>query len=153
MTRATKSFLLLFFFSLCAAAIIFTNQLRNRTPVPAPHELYSVVSNQLVAFREADFSRAYRNASSAVQQKFSLPQFENMVRRNYAAMTQTHRVEFGFVRVQGANAFVQVFFIAENGSIQPFLYSLVAEDDTWKIEGVEPIRVSRPGPSLSGLHI
>lgn len=152
MTRLAKSFLLLFFFSLCAAAIIVTHQLRNHVPPPAPHELYSVVNSQLAAFRASDFSSAYRNAASGVQEKFSLSQFENMVRRNYAAVTETHRVEFGTVQVEGASALVQVFFVAQDGGVQGFLYNLVAEEGAWKIEGVAPIPGSRPRQSLSGLH-
>jgi hypothetical protein len=153
MTRIAKSSLLLFFFSLCATAIFVTHDLRSRTPPPLPRELYSVVSNQLAAFRASDFSRAYRNASSGVQQKFSLSQFENMIRRNYAEMLQSHRVEFGFIQVQGASALVQVFFFGEDGSVQSFLYSLVGEDETWKIEDVEPGRVSRPRQHMTGLHV
>ena len=96
MTHIVKSFLLLFVVSLWAAAIIVTPRFARQTPAPAPRELYSVVNNQLTAFRAADFSRAYRNASTRVQQRFSLPQFERMIRRNYAEMmTETQRVEFG----------------------------------------------------------
>jgi len=110
MTHIVKSFLLLFFFSLCAAAIIVTPQFA-RQSAPVPRELYSIVNNQLNAFRTADFSRAYRNASTRVQQKFSLPQFESMIRRNYAEMMkETQRVEFGVARAQGESAILQVFF-------------------------------------------
>ena len=144
MTQIVKSFLLLFFFSLCAAAIIVTPQFARQTPAPAPRELYSIVSNQLSAFRAADFSRAYRNASTRVQQKFSLPQFENMIRRNYAEMMKdTPRIEFGAVQTQGENAMLQVFFFPERGDARAFLYSFVIEDGVWKIEGVERLPMSR----------
>ena len=144
MTHIVKSFLLLFFFSLCAAAIIVTPRFARQTPAPAPRELYSVVNNQLSAFRAADFSRAYRNASTRVQQKFSLPQFENMIRRNYAEMMKkTHRIEFGVVQTQGESAILQVFFFADNGEARAFLYSFVSEDGVWKIEGVEQMPMLR----------
>lgn len=150
MTRFAKSFLLIFFFSLCAAAMVVTHELANRAPTPPPREVYSVVNSQLAAFRAADFPRAYHNASSAVQQKFSLPQFESMIRRDYSEMTQRRRVEFGFVRVRGGIAFVQVFFFAADGSARAFLYNLVAEDQIWKIEGVERILIPLSRPA--GLH-
>ena len=152
MKRLTKAFLLTFFFSLCAAAVIVTHRLSERVPVPAPRELYSVVNKQLAAFRASDYGRAYRNASSDVQQKFSRQQFESMVRRNYSAMTENHRVEFGLVQTEGATALVQVFFFGEDGSVEAFLYSLVAEDGVWKIEGVEPIQVPRDRQIFPGLH-
>ena len=152
MTRIAKSILLLFFLSLCAAAIIITPQFARQPPVPAPRELYSVVNSQLTAFRAADFSRAYRNASTRVQQKFSLPQFENMIRRNYAEMmTETQRVEFGDVQAQGESAILQVFFFADSGQTRAFLYSFVVEDGVWKIEGVEPVPVVRS--RQTGLHV
>lgn len=130
--------------------MIVTHEVAQRAPTPPPRDVYSVVNSQLAAFRAADFPRAYRNASSVVQQKFSLPQFENMIRRNYSEMTQRQRVEFGFVRVEKGTAFVQVFFFAGDGSARAFLYSLVAEDQNWKIEGVERILIPRSRPA--GLH-
>jgi hypothetical protein len=152
MTQIVKSLLLLFFFSLCAAAIIVTPRFARQTRTPAPRELYSVVNNQLTAFRAADFSRAYRNASTRVQQKFSLPQFETMIRRNYAEMMkETQRVEFGVARAQGESAILQVFFFADNGESRAFLYTFVVEDGIWKIEGVEPMPMLRS--RQAGLHI
>jgi Domain of unknown function (DUF4864) len=151
MTHVAKSLVLLFLFSLCVA-IIVTHNVRRAMPAPAPHELYSIVNSQLAALRASDFSRAYWNASSDVQQRFSLPQFERMVRSNYAAMTQTQRVEFGLVQVQGPSALVQVFFFASDGTAQAFLYNLVAEDGGWKIEGIERMEVPQPGQSIAGLR-
>ena len=152
MTRIVKPFLLLFFFSLCAAAIIVTPRFARQTPAPAPRELYSIVNNQLTAFRAADFPRAYRNASTRVQQKFSLPQFESMIRRNYAEMMKkTERVEFGSVQAQGENVILSVFFFPEHGDPRAFLYSFVIEDGVWKIEGVEPVPMRRS--RQSGIHV
>ena len=81
MNRLAKASLLLFFFSLCGVALFITHRVRERAPAPAPHELFAVVNDQLAAFRAADFPSAYRQAATGVQQKFTLPQFEAMVRR------------------------------------------------------------------------
>jgi hypothetical protein len=152
MTGIVKSFLLLFFLSLCAASIIVTPPFVRQTHAPAPRELYSVVNNQLTAFRAADFSRAYRNASTRVQQKFSLPQFENMIRRNYSEMIrEKQHVEFGVVHAQGRSAILQVFFFPEGGQAHAFLYTFVIEEGVWKIEGVEPVPVLRS--KWVGLHV
>ena len=133
-------------------AIIVAPRFVRQTPAPAPRELYSVVNNQLTAFRAADFSRAYRNASTRVQQRFSLPQFERMIRRNYAEMmTGTQHVEFGVVEAQGESAILQVFFFANNGDARAFLYSFVIEDGVWKIEGVEPMPILRS--RQAALHV
>ena len=123
-----------------------------RTPAPAARELYSVVSHQLTAIRAADFGSAYRNAASGVQQKFSLSQFELMVRRDFSPMTRAEHVEFGAVRLSGAAALVQVFLTAPDGATRGFLYSFTAEADGWKIDGVQSLG-AQPGRHLRGLHV
>ena len=150
MARTIKASLLFFFFSLCASAIIVTHRVRMQVPPPAPHQLFAAVEQQLAAFRVADYSSAYRQAASGVQQKFTAPQYEAMIRREYGDMFGMQHLEFGFVKVTGSAAVVQVFFRDANGAVRPFLYSLIAEGDSWKINGVQPMRSEfRP----AGLHI
>jgi hypothetical protein len=153
MTRTIKASLLFFFLSLCASAILVTHHLRSLTPPPAPHELFAVVEQQLAAFRAADYSSAYRYAASGVQQKFTVPQFEAMIRRDYGDMTNAQRIEFGLVKVIGSAAVVQVFFVPESGSARSFLYSLVAEGDSWKINGVQQMQSATPGHRPAGLQL
>ena len=150
MTRVIKASLLFFFFSLCASAVIVTYQMRLHTPPPAPHELFAVVEKQLAAFRVADYSSAYRQTASGVQQKFTAPQYEAMIRRDYGDISGAQRIEFGFAKVSGSTAVVQVFVREANGSVRAFLYSLIAEGDSWKINGVQP---QRSGFRRAGLHI
>ncbi|MEY2563725.1 MAG: hypothetical protein QOH88_1918 [Verrucomicrobiota bacterium] len=150
MTRTIKASLLFFFLSLCASAILVTQHVRLQVPPPAPHELFAVVEKQLAAFRVDDYSGAYLQAASEVQQKFTVPQFEAMIRRDYGAMTNARRIEFGLVKVNGSAAVVQVFFLEPNGFTRSFLYSLIAEGDSWKINDVRPTEShSRP----AGLNI
>jgi hypothetical protein len=153
MTRTLKVSLLFFFLSLCGAAIFFTDLVRRQVPPPAPHELFAVVEKQLAAFRAADYSSAYRQAASGVQQKFTAPQFEAMIHRDYGDMTNAQRTEFGFVKVSDSVAVVQVFFVGESGTARSFLYSLTAEGDSWKISGVQQMQSAPPGHRLTGLHI
>ncbi len=153
MSTKIKACFLMFFLSLCVAGVFGSHYFQQRVPVPSPRELYSVVNNQLDAFRADDFPCAYQYATAGVQQKFSLAQFEALIRHDYTAMTRADRVEFGVARVDGAAALIQVFFYSEDGTIRSFLYSLVAEDHTWKIDGVEEQSVIPPGHHLSGLHV
>ncbi|MEO5720087.1 MAG: DUF4864 domain-containing protein [Chthoniobacterales bacterium] len=153
MSRLAKASLLLFFFSLCGAAFFITARVRERVAPPGPHELFAVVNEQLAAFRADDFGSAYRQATSGVQQKFTLPQFEAMVRRNYADMASAQRVEFGAVRVEGGTALVEVFFVARDGSVRVFLYSLISERGGWKVGGVEELNRYRPSQSPGGLYV
>jgi hypothetical protein len=153
MTRTIKASLLFFFLSLCGAAIFVTDHVRRQALPPAPHELFVVVAQQLAAFRAADYSSAYLHAATGVQQKFTVPQFEAMVRRDYGDMTNPQRIEFGFVKVIGSAAVVQVFLVGESGSVRSILYSLVAEGDSWRINGVQQMRSAPPGHRLTALHI
>lgn len=152
MTRALKAGLLLSLFVLCAFSLLVTHKLRAHSPAPIPRELFAIVNEQLVAFRSADFQSAYQHAAVGVQQKFTLAQFETMVRRNYPEMTRACRVEFGFVKVEGGSALVQVFFFGENGAVHSFIYSLINEDDSWRIGGVEEVKGYRLRDRLSGTH-
>ncbi len=152
MPRIAKASLLLFFFSLCASALFVAHQVEKRAPAPAPHDLFAAVNDQLAAFRAADYPSAYRRAAAGVQQKFTLAQFESMVRRNYGAITRAQRVEFGSVKADGSSAVVQVFFFGARGGVRCFLYSLTVEGDGWKIEGVEEIRAYESAVPLVGSH-
>jgi Domain of unknown function (DUF4864) len=153
MPRTIKASLLFFFLSLCASATFVTHHVRSHVSPPVPHELFSVVEKQLAAFRAADYSSAYRHAASEVQQKFTMPQFEAMIRRDYVDMTNAQRIEFGFVKINGSAAVVQVFFCGADGSARSFLYSLIAEGDSWKINGVQPIQNAPAGQRSAGLQI
>ena len=144
---------MLFFFSLCGVAFFITERVQKRAPAPTPHELFAVVNDQLAAFRADDFPSAYRQAATGVQQKFTLPQFEAMVRRDYVEMAHAQRVEFGSVRVEGNTALIEVFFFGGDAA-RVFVYSLIAEGDGWKIGGVEelmlrPSRTSGTGRTSS----
>ncbi|MGI8437524.1 MAG: DUF4864 domain-containing protein [Chthoniobacterales bacterium] len=153
MTRSTKASLLLFFFSLCGVAFVITQMVRDHVRAPDPRELFAVVNEQLIALRADDFPDAYRCASTGVQQKFTLTQFEAMIRQNYAEMTNAQRVEFGYVKVDGGTALVQAFFFTADGRVRTFLYSLLAESDGWKIGGVEELRRPRSQQRLSGTYV
>ena len=150
MTRTIKASLLLFFFALCASAVVVTHRVRSHVPPPAPRQLFAVVERQLAAFRAADYASAYRQAASGVQQKFTAPQYEAMIRRDYGDLSGAQRIEFGYVKVNGARAVVQVYFCGGNNYNRSFLYSLVAEGNSWKISGVQPMQI---GDRPVGLHI
>lgn len=150
MPRTFKASLLLFFLIVCGSALIVTHQLRQHLPAPVPRALFAIVNEQLIAFRASDFRSAYRSAATGVQQKFTPPQFEAMVRQNYPEMTRASRVEFGLVKMSGESALVQVFFFGANGAVRSFFFSLINEDDAWKIDGVEELRSWHRAERLSG---
>ena len=147
-----KVLFLLFFFTLCGAAMIATHQSRERVAPPTDRELYSVVNRQLSALRAADFESAYQRAATGVQEKFSRTQFELMIRRDFASMTEAAKVEFGAVEIGGATALVQVFLTTADGTTRVYLYSFSAEGDGWKIDGVQSLG-RQPIHHLPGMRI
>jgi len=122
-------------------------------PAPAPRELFAVVSDQLSALREANFAIAYQQATSDVQQKFTLPQFERMVRRQYSKLGKSGRVEFENANVDGATASVDVLLIEENGFSDGYEFTLLAESAGWKIGGVKALPGSVRRQGLVGLRL
>ncbi len=152
MNHWTKGAVLSLLLLICGGGFVVTQKVREQVLAPEPHDLFAIVNEQLAAFRSSDFQAAYRYAATRVQQKFTLPQFEKMVRRTYPEMVRGCRVEFGVVKVQGANAVVQVFFLAADGTVRSFLYSLIHEEESWKIDGVEELKAFRAGDRLVGTH-
>ena len=152
MHRWAKAALLLFVVTLCLGAAYVSFRPKSVASAPAPRELYSVVNEQLAAFRAEDFPSAYRYAGSAVHQKFTLSEFETMIRRNYAHMAHAQRVEFGLVDVRGSSAVMQVYFFDGRGAVRSFLYSLMAERGVWKIDGAEEVEVIQHAAGLIGSH-
>ena len=150
MTPLAKGSLLTFFFSLCGAALIVSHHVRGQAPAPAPHALFAVVNDQRSAFRAADYASAYSYAANGMQQKFTLAQFERMVRRNYPHLAQAQRVEFGDVQLNRSTATVEVFFFTRIGGMRAFLYSLTAEGESWKVSGVDELQSWRQARRPAG---
>ncbi|HEV2095039.1 MAG TPA: DUF4864 domain-containing protein [Chthoniobacterales bacterium] len=153
MNWITKTSLTLCIFVLCLYASMITKRAQHPTVAPQPRELYAIVTQQLAAFRAADFTSAYRYAASGVQHKFSRGQFEQMVLREHSEMTRDARVEFGLIKLEGTAATMQVFLLRHDGSARAFLYSFVSEAGSWKINGVQATDGLERGAQLAGLHV
>ncbi len=140
MNQKGKIALMLFFFAICATAAFITYD-AGLKPVPAkPLDLYSVVYNQFTALQTSNFARAYRNASTGMQEKFNVEQFEGMVRLDYSPLLAANRLEFGVAECEGHHAVVQAYLVSMDGAITPCIYSLVNEGEGWKIDGARLLR-------------
>jgi hypothetical protein len=152
MTRAAKLCLLGAVFALCGAAALFQSVIVRRWQSTPPAELYHVVSQQLAAFRADDYSSAYREASVGFQEKFNLEAFADLARTDYPALLHATRVEFGETKFRGRNAYLSAYFIMPEGDIIPCIYSLVREDDAWKIDSVRVLPRWPANRRLGGLR-
>jgi hypothetical protein len=144
MNRTTKICLLGALFVTCAAATLFQRVLERRWQATPPAELYAVVWKQLNAFRADDYPGAYRQVSMSFQEKFNLESFAELARAEYPGLVRAARVEFGAVRFEGRHAFIPAYFFLAEGDIVPCVYTLIREEDGWKIENA---RVQKRWPS------
>ena len=119
-------------------------------------ELYAGIQRHLTACRSADFPQAYHAAASKVQESLSLVQYEHKIRREYQPVAGAQRIEYGAVhhpRNNDKKVLVDVYFISRTGEATGWTYTLVYEEDDWKIAGAETIPGWPAGQRLSGLRI
>ncbi len=140
MNRSGKLALVLSSFAVCATAAIVHRGMEIRRTAPKPADLYEVVWRQIRAFRKADYSQAYQQVSATFQEHFNIEEFADIARTDYPDLTRVERVEFGSLNFVAAHAIIQVYFILPEGEVVPCLYSLVHEEDVWKIETVRVLK-------------
>lgn len=133
--RRAKIGLILCTFAVCAAAALVQRWRETRRAFVRPTELYDVVLAQMNAFREADYPRAYRTASNTVQEKYNVEAYSDLARNEHTELRRAARIEFGPIRAEGRRALVAAYFFMPQGDIIPCAYSLVHEEDGWKIDG------------------
>jgi hypothetical protein len=79
----------------------------------------------------------YRFAASGARPKLTFQELETIIRRDPVAKSQRGRMEFGSVRMEEGTALAEVVFVSNDGRVQPFLYKLSPERDSWKIVNVQ----------------
>jgi hypothetical protein len=152
MNRTTKLCLLAALFAVCATAAFFQHALERRWQSTPPNELYDVVWKQLSAFRTEDYSGAYQQVSMGFQEKFNIEAFADLVRTEYPELVRARRVEFGGVRFEGRRAFIPAYFFMPEGEIVPCVYSLVREEDGWKIDTAKVLKRWPSNRRLGGVR-
>ena len=147
--RRAKIGLILCTMAVCGAAAIVQRWRETRRAFVQPAELYDVVLAQMSAFRDADYPRAYRTVSNTVQEKYNVEAYADLARHEHTELRHAARIEFGPVRAEGRRALVPAYFFMPRGDVIPCAYSLVREDDGWKIDGA---RVHRRWPVTQQLR-
>ncbi|PYK29228.1 MAG: hypothetical protein DME57_11140 [Verrucomicrobia bacterium] len=69
--------------------------------------------------------------------KLTFQELERIIRRDPIAKAQRGKLEFGSVKVEQGSAVAEVMFVSDDGRVQPFLYKLLPERDSWKIVNVQ----------------
>lgn len=150
MSRAAKLCLLAALFAAGGGAALFQALLDRRWQATPPAELYDVVARQLAAFRADDYPAAYRHVSMGFQERFNLETFGEFARTEYPGLLRAARVEFGAVQIEGRRATVPAYFFLPEGDIVPCLYTLLREDDGWKIDTARVLKRWPAGRHLRG---
>lgn len=102
----------------------------------------ATIRQQLSAFRNGDFMRAFSFASPTIQFLLSTPgNFENMVRNRYPMVVDPAQTRMLDRFVEEGKTFQQVELIDDQGKSHLLEYEMLLTDRGWKINGV---RFARP---------
>lgn len=152
MTRTTKIGILAIIVVVCGVAAVVQSRIDQRRQTIPPNELYEVVRKQIAAVRALDYASAYRQVSTGFQERFNMDAFSDLARTEYPGIARAERVEFGAVHFEGHHAIVPVYFFMPDGDVIPCIYSLVNEDNAWKIDGARVLKRWPAGRRLGGMR-
>ena len=122
-----SSFLIVLFISTSAFSITDEDE----------KEIISVVSQQLQAFQDDDFEKAYSFASPIIKKIFPSPKaFGEMVVGQYQAVYRPKSVNFGNVSFRDGEPSLEVYLVDPNGEFVTAIYSMQQQEDgEWLING------------------
>ena len=149
-----KSYLLMSFFVVSAAAAVATHAWRQREEAQFdPKPLYGVIFQQFEACRSDDFDRAYGQASRRVQEHFTLVQYVSKIRTEYGRILQPQMLYFGSTSLENHRAMVEVYFLSAHSQVTPALFTMTQENGVWRIENFEVFETWPPGRRLAGFSV
>jgi len=99
----------------------------------------NVISDQISAFRETDFERAFSHAAPGIRDFFrSTDRFIAMVQTRYGPLFDPDFFTFGRKIFQRGEIYQEVFATDRNGKQWQAVYTLKQQEDgSWKITGVK----------------
>jgi hypothetical protein len=149
-----KSFLLMSFFVVSAAAAVATHVWRQRVEAEFdPKPLYGVIFAQFEACRSDDFGKAYGQASRGVQERFTLIQYASKIRNEYGRISQPQKLQFGLTSLEYHRAMVEVYFLSAGDQVTPALFTMIQENGVWRIENFEVFETWPVGRRLAGFSV
>ncbi|KPP85946.1 MAG: hypothetical protein HLUCCO07_03895 [Rhodobacteraceae bacterium HLUCCO07] len=107
----------------------------------------NVITRQIEAFRADDVERAFEFASPTIQRIFRNPQvFGHMVQHGYPMVWRAGDVEFLELRMVDGQLKQKVGIRDTTGDTHLLDYHMIKQDGTWKINGVELLKL--PGMAV-----
>jgi hypothetical protein len=149
-----KSLVLMGFFVVSSVAAVATHVWRERVEAEFdPKPLYGVIVAQFEACRLDDFDKAYGQASRDVQEHFTLIQYVSKIRTEYGRISQPQKLQFGSTSVEYHRTVVEVYFLSARGQVTPALFTMIQENDLWRIENFEVFETWPLGRGLAGCSV
>tara|TARA_Y100000746_G_scaffold212424_1_gene204224 strand:+ start:71 stop:517 length:447 start_codon:yes stop_codon:yes gene_type:complete len=101
------------------------------------NEIKSIVNQQLEAFQNDDFEKAYSFASPTIKKMFSSPEvFRKMVIGGYQAVYRPQSIKIGSVEIIKGVATLKVYLVDPNGEFVTANYLMEKQEDgEWLIGG------------------
>ena len=101
------------------------------------NEIKSIVNQQLEAFKNDDFEKAYSFASPTIKKMFSSPEvFRKMVIGGYQAVYRPQSIKIGSVEITKGVATLKVYLVDPNGEFVTANYLMEQQEDgEWLIGG------------------
>ena len=101
------------------------------------NEIKSIVNQQLEAFQNDDFEKAYSFASPTIKKMFSSPEvFRKMVIGGYQAVYRPQSIKIGSVEIIKGVATLKVYLVDPNGEFVTANYLMEQQEDgEWLIGG------------------
>ena len=128
MKTSTRCAIIAVSFVLCASGIFVAHNSAERNSI---NDNASVDSTVVTVSTDG-----YQLAASRTP-KLSFQQLEAIIRRDPVAKSQHGRIEFGSVQIEAESALAEVMFVSNDGRVQPFLYKLLPERNSWKVANVQ----------------
>ena len=100
-------------------------------------KIKSIVNQQLEAFKNDDFEKAYSFASPTIKKMFSSPEvFRKMVIGGYQAVYRPQSIKIGSVEITKGVATLKVYLVDPNGEFVTANYLMEQQEDgEWLIGG------------------
>jgi hypothetical protein len=138
MKTGVKAILLVSFFLVCAGGVVITHFWQTeRDAEVRSQEIYGTIMAHFKACQVDNFRQVYEDASTDIQKRFTLVQYETKLKSEYENIGECSELQFGNLQVEGEQATVQIYFLNSEHRVTPALYNLVREKGIWRVENLE----------------
>lgn len=101
------------------------------------NDIRTVINQQLEAFLNDDFEKAFSFATTNIQRIFQSPEgFETMVRRGYPMIHRHKNVEFLELREAADHSYQMLLIEDQQQGKHVIIYLMKQTDQGWRVDGV-----------------